>query len=544
MFLFFTLAAFASATESNDIADHVDVDQCICDLTRYSCDSFCCCDSECISQVVQTWQDQDLCEAEKFTSYSRLYCYKKGKFFQESTEKDTIDPLFKLLCVQYNNAPDWGIYHELIDDSNSYSSDVIEKLKEKTYYPSKLFFADPASSESSLSPGDKMRVVYLQDENDWQPLNGFWVLPTSNSAGLCDFASPVRWMLSQAARTCRVDEELEAACSTYFDISKYSDIEVSSLKMIDYLKGVGVTVKKWFKRVDSQDSPFSGKDIITSFSKGKCSNAVVQADFRVFSNADMNGVESIEVDLIVQDLTSNNVTQSFSVKFFTSTDAKELSGNPGYVKGKPLITGKTVDGNIEILSNFTIFGIDSEGKCEKSSVFYSKTVNYGQDTLISCFKSFDSLESFCKTENLESLELFTGASITHIAKYGNIDTSKSDDWVKISSSDMPSASFSENSCTLPTLLVFDVLFTQVGPYSNPQDKIVYVRKSFKTSTLTEGSSKRLLFGVSFNFIHYDEDFDPYTPDTSSSVRTTPDDVVYVVRSHALVLSLIVLPLLF
>ena len=533
MFLFFTLAAIGSATESNDIAEHTDTKKCICDLTSYSCDSYCCCDSDCNSSVVQVWEDGSLCESEKFTSYSRLFCSKQGKFFKESGDKDTIDPLFKLLCVQYNNAPDWGIYHELVDDSNSFSNDVVDKLiQENSYYPDTMFYEHPDRSTASLAPGSKIRANY---SSDGQAFDGFWVLPGPSPSGVCSYSSTVIWLKSQPSTPCQVPSPLESSCSTFLNVSLFSGYWVSSINSIlttDSL--VKIQVKNTYKRGQNIDT--KATSVKTSFSNSQCLNAVVQADYRVTSQDSQTSISSIEVDLYVQDLTSSP-TLKVSVKFFTSSDAKELSGNPGYIKGKPLITASETGNGLELNEDYLIYGADSAGKCADVEYFASPVARYGQDTLLTCSLTLTSadFEDFCSQEQVSALKIFQQDSLTHIAKYGNIQTTNSDDWVKISSSDMPAPSYSSGACSLGTLLVYDVVYTQIGPYSNPQDKIIRVEKHYKSSVWKKpATSQAFLVGVAVNFIPYDSDFDPYTAGRSTSILV-PDDVVYSVQSLGVVL---------
>ena len=529
MFLFLALAAIGSATESNDISDHMDTKKCICDLTSYSCDSYCCCDSDCEASVVQVWQDGEVCEAEKFTGYSRLFCSKQGKFFKESAEKDTIDPLFKLLCVQYNNAPDWGIYHELIDDSNSYSSDVVDKLiQENKYYPDTLFYEHPDRTTSYLKPGSKLRAQYSGSVS-WQAFDSYWVLPGPSPSGQCSHSSTISWLNSQPSTSCQVPSPLESSCSAYLDTSSFYGYSVSSINSISSNNLTKITLNNIYKRGQNTDSVVTSAK--TTFSNSKCMNAVVQADYRIISGDSQTVISKIEVDLYVQDVTASPVLQ-VSVKFFTSDAAKELSGNPGYVKGKPLITAYDNGSELKLNEKVQVFGADSYGICSNDNYFASPVPRYGQDTIITCGKNLTStdFEKFCSKEQVSGMGIFKQDSWTHVAKFGNIQTTNSDDWVKISSSDMPDPSYSSGECTLPTVLVYDIIYTQIGPYSNPQDKIIKVQKHFKTSTWKIPTlSQVFLFGVSLNFIPYNSDFDPYTPDASASTLI-PDEVIYSVQS--------------
>ena len=52
MLVYFLLAVRTFALESNGITENTDTVACVCDLTQYSCDNFCCCDSDCSSSLV------------------------------------------------------------------------------------------------------------------------------------------------------------------------------------------------------------------------------------------------------------------------------------------------------------------------------------------------------------------------------------------------------------------------------------------------------------------------------------------------------------
>lgn len=69
--------ALALARESNDIIDNEDPGDCVCDLTRSSCDMYCCCDDDCGS-LTDSWDKEDpadnKCLANRFTDYPNKLC--------------------------------------------------------------------------------------------------------------------------------------------------------------------------------------------------------------------------------------------------------------------------------------------------------------------------------------------------------------------------------------------------------------------------------------------------------------------------------------
>ena len=93
-----------------------------------------------------------------FTSYNLAFCQREGNAFVEGSSNTMIDPLFKLLCVQYNNAPDWGRYNTLILDGG-FSTDVITSIITNTIqYPTKMISTQYTPKNTTLQAGVIMRA--------------------------------------------------------------------------------------------------------------------------------------------------------------------------------------------------------------------------------------------------------------------------------------------------------------------------------------------------------------------------------------------------
>ena len=258
MILSLCLAALCSALESNDISEHMDTIECICDLTQYSCDPYCCCDDDCKASVIQSWKDSSSCASKKFTSYNLAFCQKKGDFFKENSEKDTLDPLFKLLCVQYNNAPDWGRYNELIDDENEYSLDTIQRLKEDVNkYPDTLSYKYATSSSSALYPGASLRGKI----SSWGLFDGTWMLPTPGVNGECQFITPVKWLYSVNTEKCTVIGSLSTVCTNKMSTKLFTSILVYNATVSGgSSKGFSIKVVKRVKRTNEGEASVSSED--------------------------------------------------------------------------------------------------------------------------------------------------------------------------------------------------------------------------------------------------------------------------------------------
>jgi hypothetical protein len=99
-----------------------------------------------------------------------------------------------------------------------------------------------------------------------------------------------------------------------------------------------------------------------------CSNALVGVAYN-FKYSGSNTISSVTADLVVADIngcTSKSLTQLYNTKFSAKDDSKIVipqqntvprfkSGNPGYIKGRPILVGKIVtDGNRRIIFLYSV----------------------------------------------------------------------------------------------------------------------------------------------------------------------------------------------
>jgi hypothetical protein len=528
--------------ESSSIAAHTDTVSCVCDLTAYSCDSFCCCDSSCAPAVVSAWQANAQCQSPLFTDYSLVHCSKAGSLFAGTTNSSTtLDPLFKLLCVQYNNAPDWGIYHKLILTASDFSTDTISNtVAQQPQYSANLEYFSPTINNASLQFGSLVRAKYA-----WNAFNGMWSLPQNGLEGRCVNGRPVLWMQGQANGPCVISGMLQDLCAAGLSVDQYTSAKLGQSTVFATKGAVQVTVVAAYGVSSAGVTKLSGTPS-TGYSSSQCTNAVIRADFAVITGSSQNTIQSAQVTLYVTNVqdTGNtmDVQQEFNVQFLTSTTTNSLSGNPGYIKGKPLITATGTASKLSFQGKTVISGGDTTGACTSSTSFYSPVIAYGQELVYSCSVGYDlsNLATFCASSaNVSTkFQIFNALSFSAVAKFGNIyTTNNTDDWVLVTNS-VPAGGMSwssgNNSCILPGILVLDVIYTQVGPYDNPQDKVIYVNKYYQNTEwkykfATTTTVQQFSLSVVVNYIPYQQYDDPYflTITTSKLVR---DNVVYPVTS--------------
>jgi tectonic-1/3 len=532
MLIYFLLVIESFGLESNGILANTDTVACVCDLTEYSCDTYCCCDPDCISSVTTAWNAQGQCLSSTFTDWGVLFCYKSGGLFHLGTSVDIIDPLFKLLCVQYNNAPDWGMYYELILDGD-YSIDVINSLvADNIWYPDNLYSPFVTVNQSTLAPGDRMRAHL----NGWGMYDSSWILPVPDSDGSCIYTNYIEWLYSSSPQGCAITNNLNTICSSWLNTDTYAGIQISPDNSYSSISSNGISpnVNSTIKRTVSGNTIVSSS-YKTSFSNCVCSNAVLEAHYTVYTNADQRTINKVNLDFVVEDIYScgqATVPQVFSVKFYTTASPVSLSGKPGYIVGLPLLTGVLSGSTLSTNSAFTLYGRDDNGMCTNALNSHSPTVQYGHNLIFSCYLSLN-LMSFGTTCNSDITQntIFSSNTINSVGKFGNADSSNLDDWVTINyASPGSNQQTSSSTCVLPGILVYDIIYTQVGPNSNPQDKIIYVNKYYQTTTWVyrysdSATLQKFLLSVVINYIPYQKYDDPYFFQLPSS-SLVPDQVIY------------------
>ena len=107
------------------------------------------------------------------------------------------------------------------------------------------------------------------------------------------------------------------------------------------------------------------------------------------------------------DLSSlTHIEQKYSVTFLGNSGASIKSGNPGYIPGKPLLLST---GN-----KFVIKGIGANGCLtnNETSGDLERTVNFGEEMLLSCAVKSQELTTYCANSKLfTSLNQFTSIGI-------------------------------------------------------------------------------------------------------------------------------------
>jgi tectonic-1/3 len=195
------------------------------------------------------------------------------------------------------------------------------------------------------------------------------------------------------------------------------------------------------------------------------------------------------------------LTQTFSTNFYqlgTSENITQLSGNPGYIVGQPVLAGnRTIGSNgasaIEMCSDrsrcLTMLSSSTDGLCT-NNVQNRKPILFGLNMRSGCFISmtYNNMTSLCGLSQQYALEALNGSSLfTHIASFGNTSQEKAGDWVEILSSVSSSlcsvtsnpTSTSPGVCeNIITGMNIQIVYANVGAINNPQPQIIGAEYQF------------------------------------------------------------------
>lgn len=489
------LLSLSFSAETNDYKKYDDPGECICDVTADSCDESCCCDPDCLSSF--DWSD---CAAERYSTYGEKYCADSSQIFKINKRRGmkTTSGGSSEKCVKIDNSAKIEGFHSIV--SSVSSSKVSDRVKDSQTYDDLFVINIPAKS-SNYDVGDAVSSItaYFPD-------------PMGNC-----IESQVGFMMEYNG-TCVTSGLLSDICMNNLNIT----LDYDSVTMIDYSTNKEIKANPKLK---------------TYYSAGKCINAVIQTTLTIVLSSKLNSIQDSKtiVDYLVTNLSSTSsisVRQSTNIKYVSSSSYVQTSGNPGYLKTRPLKINKKTPTYLRLT------GKAPSGECSDSS-FSDSAINFGIDTVYTCSisKTYESLKSYCKDDlDVTSIQLFKSLlDISNIGKWGVSDSETDDDWVSItSSSSKTAASFSSGTCKLDSVLVLNIYYTSIGSFSNPQFKVVYSTRSFKTeewkfSKKNSSEPQTFLYTAVVNFIPYNSDSDPYhSPKRKDSIM--PQNVLDPVRT--------------
>ena len=275
-------------TIEGSIPRKVSLDEvCPCDTTT-SCEKGCCCDNDCINFMLDNSFFDENFECDPESSASRII---NSKLEYCEDYKKSIDDLYNPLILAFKILKRGFC---LFRDNKK------EKEEEKNN-----------QNENEQDEDDKINLDDYSDDNE-----NFIKVPLALPSGMCLFNSyPIK----------KTDQDYEVTCTYYKNITNQS--------LIDNIK----------QNLKIEEAKISTENVIDISCEDDCALKKMEVIF--------NG-EEVKINYYSETKNTTNY-QDFTlvIKYYQSDSDIHKSGNPGYIKGKPILMG-TYKNNNNYISQF------------------------------------------------------------------------------------------------------------------------------------------------------------------------------------------------
>ena len=412
-------------------------DFCPCDKTAQVCDLKCCCDEDCLYYMLDKDYYNKYSECDSLSSVnnridSRLdYCEGHKKSID-----DLYNPLvlaFKILkkgfCLAKKNPKSKN------NDKNEIYKGLIDEIeKDQSIGSQKIDFNEvlPSNTPKEFSQ--------FQNIDDFKKMA--FNAPISLPNGLCLFNS--------------------------YPIKKFMDYEVEC----SYYKDQHEAIINYFSDVNI--SPFLIKNSFYSNTSNAAEGNYIKKVEIIYFQVDGN----YKINHYYEDINPNDVYIDFTfvVTFLKNESDYIRNGNPGYIKGKPLLIGEEDNKNFKKYKNDIVFPIDYPDidKTQINIGFFYYYNNYFDNKLTFedlIIYGYDII-NYNKELSNELFRLLNNNNMK-IGIFGNASVNYQNDWETIKSEN------SQASGQNPYLLFG--LYKDTGAVNNTQFQIVEFKRIFRNN---------------------------------------------------------------
>lgn len=438
VFLIKTFFAISGTSEesyevSSGNGNKVDLNNlCSCDLTKEVCDYGCDCDPDCLNFMLNKEYINIFSEQSRISSLDSSYINNinnKMDYCNENIKSadDLYNPLvlaFKILkrgfCLVYDNS-------EKKNEIKDYNRQI-NKIE---------FQGNIGNNEIPNYRNVETPDLIASDVANFGEMN--YYVPIGLPSGLCVFEY----------YKIKKYQDYEVICSykkDQKDFSRFRDLWKDKI-----VKNYTVN-NNYYEIEDSKDITHNLKKVEIFYYDDDANNCEVKAYYENYENNNF------------QDLT-------FIIKFFTDHNDYQKSGNPGYIKGNPLLIGEKInlrsqtessDDNFifyEKSNNDIIFPIDNNQCNDQSNTSFIYFDNYFNNKIT--FEDF----MIYRYENIECLDntinqFFSDKKIEKgFGKYGNANIRYFRDWNTIN--------YENKNFYYPLILLLGT-YKEVGTVNNTQ----------------------------------------------------------------------------
>ena len=463
----------------------------------------CCCDNDCDKNDTKSFTK---CLEQRPASYDPKYCFNEQFIFLNNTQYVIEEQSSSLFCILVDNMETRNHYLEREATENVTVFNSLESRHRKFQWIS-TELTKSAHSMKSYSAGAPIWVKFKEFSNF-----GYLQLPTHFNSEFCQSARPVRYM-----------EDFQSSCTLNLEDFPCSEEEI--LDGNSHFKNFDIVASPSFYDSQSNDSLDSNFDenafvkiktflcddkICDSFTEvtkiprptEKCENLVKSLKYNIYHDG-TNGIDSVELFITISKRKNQEkyFSQDYAYNhFWTSENVTEnysKSGNPGYLAGKPVISGHLVENEeqpfIELNpKTLSVSEAGNDGLCDLNTVENRVPIEFGLNIKQGCsiFVNKTTLSEKCWDIKQKTFEMLAGIKFTDletklklVATFGNSDVLKVGDWVRVLYHNIPDYGHADRPdpgrCpSLVKTLHIEILHASIGSLANPQAKIIGVMFKF------------------------------------------------------------------
>ncbi|XP_078060232.1 tectonic-3-like isoform X2 [Mustelus asterias] len=498
------------------------VPYCICDLIDGSCELDCCCDTDCSPMDINAFSS---CLPGSQPVVSQV-CIEESVIFTSNSPFQTVineGDMGTLFCVIVNN-PKTNYF--LTPQSISR-----ERLPLLVSQFGRGSFVVPSEQQNGSWISAVSRDVYKVGDRIFTFFSdasaiGFLMLPTALTGGECTDRNPAGFLQDRSSRCTRRVGNLNATCIFLTALNAETYFKNFYLLPSPNLTNPGTMVNLGNEMPSSPSvSDNLCHDVVSElqlfpislpvkwdvfphqrhFLNRSCCSCVTawEADiccsFQVTYNIEYghDGITHASVSFDLNDipLSETSIQQSFHIAFrsdLTNGTGESRSGNPGYLKGKPVLafTGGVATG-------LSVLRSTGDGSC---SQLIRSPVLFTHQMRTSCLYSFDPDLTCSQHQTQINLLLLGNNPPDSLGILGNASGKNPESLTRIVNlTPMAPDLICQVSCVLSLALDIQILWASLGPLANPQAAVLGARFQYQQQEV-QCSTRRASLKTSVTFI--------------------------------------------
>ncbi|XP_072884875.1 tectonic-3-like [Hemitrygon akajei] len=449
---------------------------CICDLTPGMCELNCCCDRDCSTTDVRAFSS---CLPGSEPVISRV-CIKDSVVFVSNNPLPTVldqSGLDVLFCVIVNN-PDANYFVSPRSVTRESFPLLASQYGGNSFViPSQLSVFE--GKDKSLNEFGNFYKVGQQILTYFPQAHalGVFMQPTALAGGQCTDRNPAGFLQSRSSMCSRSLQDLRTSCNRLRALNA-----AEYYKYFVLLQTPNTTIMR-----EVMIQPQGGQVVPSpTLLNDLCVNVISEVTYMIRSRGQEGIVEAnVSFTFTNLPLTATSIQQTYRVFFVMdpgNSTAKRLSGNPGYLTGKPILAFRGKDS-----ASLSILRSAADGSCSptlRTAVVFRHNMRAG------CWYSFDPHHTCHQRQEVINLFLLGDNPPDSLGILGNASGSERQSLTRIINGIPETANITcEVSCTLAVSLDIQVLWAKLGPLSNPQSAVLGARFQYHTQEVQCSSTK-------------------------------------------------------